>query len=234
MKQCDNVDSNTEVLLEARTVSRIFNEGRSGEVRAVDDVSICVRRGRFVVLTGASGSGKTTLLTLLGAMDRASRGTVLFQGRDLGDCSDVELTRVRRQLAFVFQNFSLLPRLRIWENIGYPLIPRGFPSRQRRQMALEILQKLGMEGHDRKWPDQLSGGEQQRVAIARALVTSPEVLLADEPTSNLDQKSSRKVISLLEQLHDAGKTIVISTHDQELITLATEVIEMEAGRIFVE
>ena len=173
-------------LLEARNLTKIHRPGTSAEVRAVVDVSLCVAAGACVVITGASGSGKTTLLTLLGVLERPTRGEVLFRGRDLRSDSDSELTRVRRQMGFVFQDFSLIPSLPVWENVTYPLIPRGKSRRERRTLAQSLLDQLGMPDKLNERPQELSGGEQQRVAIARALAGRPDVILADEPTSNLD------------------------------------------------
>src|SRR5207244_3954545 len=153
---------------------------------ALQDISLIVRRGTFVALTGPSGSGKTTLLALLGALERPSRGQVLFDGRPLGALSDVALARLRRRLGFIFQDFALIPNLPAWANITYPLIPRGIGSARRRQIASELLSRLGIADKFAASPECLSGGEQQRLAVARALAGAPDVLLADEPTSNLD------------------------------------------------
>jgi putative ABC transport system ATP-binding protein len=200
-------------------------------VRALENVSLTIAQGSFAVLTGPSGSGKTTLLALLGALDRPSRGQVFFKGRALGDCSDVELARVRRQMGFVFQDFSLLAALPVWENITYPLIPRGMARAARYQLAQTLLARLGMA--DKLWmrPRELSGGEQQRVAIARALAGQPEVLLADEPTSQLDPATAAELRALFRELHAGGSTVVLSSHDPQLVALGTVVFELEAGRL---
>jgi putative ABC transport system ATP-binding protein len=200
-------------------------------VRALDGVSLGIERGCLAVVSGPSGSGKTTLLALLGALERPTRGQVLFEGKELGDCSDVELARVRRRAGFVFQDFSLIPNLTAAENIAYPLIPRGVPRAERYRRAREWLARLGMEGKLGARARELSGGEQQRVAIARALSGQPEVLLADEPTSNLDPATAGELLAALREAHAAGKTVVLSSHDPRVIALATQVYELEGGRL---
>jgi putative ABC transport system ATP-binding protein len=201
------------------------------EVRALEDVTVSVPPGSFTVLTGPSGSGKTTLLALLGAMDRPTRGKILFQGQDLGRCSDAELARIRRRMGFVFQDFSLIPGLAVLENITYPLIPRGVHRAARYQRAETLLRRLGLADKMHMQPQQLSGGEQQRVAVARALAGQPEILLADEPISHLDPAASLELLTLLQQLHGEGTTILLSTHDPGLVAWATTVFTLEAGRL---
>src|SRR2546425_5347482 len=177
------------LILEVQQLCKFYGSGTAAEVRALEDVSLAVPPGAFVVLTGPSGSGKTTLLALLGGLERPTRGRVFFAGRDLGDCSDVELARIRRRVGFIFQDFALIGGLPVWENITYPLIPRGVSRRQRWQRAQELLSRFGLSDKLSRRPRELSGGEQQRVSVARALAGQPEVLLADEPTSNLDDQS---------------------------------------------
>lgn len=209
-----------------------FYRGRDREeVRAVDDVSLTVSRGRWMVLTGPSGSGKTTLLSLLGALTRPSGGSVILNDVELNRCSDFELARVRRTIGFVFQNYSLLPRLPVWENITYPLIPRGVPAAARFEIARELLQRLGLVNRMEHRPEQLSGGEQQRVAVARALAADPAVLLADEPTSSLDRRAAQQLREILQEIHASGVTLVLSAHSSELIQMATDVVELQEGRV---
>lgn len=219
------------VLLETEELCKCFRTGTQVAVRALDSVSLVIPQGSFAVLTGPSGSGKTTLLSLLGALDRPTSGRVRFQGRDLGECSDVELARVRRRMGFVFQDYSLIPQLPIWENITYPLIPRGISSRDRWKIAEELLARLGLS--DKPWmlPRELSGGEQQRVALARALAGGPEVLLSDEPISNLDPENGRAVLDLLQQVHADGTTVILSTHDPAVVSRATMVYGLLAGKL---
>jgi putative ABC transport system ATP-binding protein len=213
-------------VLEARSLSKTY---RRGEVRALRDVSLAVAPGSFVLLTGPSGSGKTTLLGLLGALDRPSGGQVFFQGRDLAGCSDVELARVRRRLGFIFQDFGLIPGLPVWENVTYPLVPRGVRRAERRRRAEGLLARLGLPDKPAARPGELSGGEQQRVAVARALAGDPEVLLADEPTSNLDERSGQAILGILRQIHAEGRTVIVSSHDPRFRPLAAAVYELEAG-----
>jgi len=200
-------------------------------VRAVDDVSLTIGCGRFAVLTGPSGSGKTTLLSLLGALSRPSSGSIVLEGRELHTCSDAELARVRRRIGFVFQNFSLLPRLPVWENVTYPLIPRGIPAATRFETARRFLGRLGLERKFESRPEQLSGGEQQRVAVARALACEPRILVADEPTSNLDQGTAAELAAIFREIHAAGVTVILSTHSPELLRLATDVFQLNQGRV---
>jgi ABC-type lipoprotein export system ATPase subunit len=216
--------------LELRQVGKYYGAGPA-EVRALEGVSLVVPAGSFTLLAGPSGSGKTTLLALLGGLERPTRGQVLFAGRDLGACSDVELARLRRRVGLVFQDFALIPGLPVWENVTYPLIPRGARRGERYRLAQEWLGRLDLAGRAGARPRELSGGEQQRVALARALAGGPEVVLADEPTSGLDPAAGVAVIALLRQAHAEGKTVVAASHDPRLEALATRVCELGAGRV---
>jgi putative ABC transport system ATP-binding protein len=218
-------------ILIAEKVCKVFREGSRAEVRALQDVSLTVAAGSLAILTGPSGSGKTTLLALLGALDRPTGGRVLLQGRDLSSLSDAELARVRRRVGFVFQHFALLPNLPVWENVTYPLIPRGLPRARRYELASSLLARLGLADRIAARPMELSGGEQQRVAVARALAGQPEILIADEPTSNLDPGAAGTLAEILREIHAEGKTVILSSHDPQLIALATQVYELEAGRL---
>lgn len=218
-------------ILETQQLCKVFQQRGRGEVRAVDDVTLAIDEGSLTVLTGPSGSGKTTLLSLIGALDRATKGKVLFDGRDLTVCSDTELARLRRKIGFVFQDFALLPRLSVVDCVTYSLIPRGIRRQQRADIAREVLADLDI-AHCRDVPtEQLSGGERQRVAVARALAGKPQLFLADEPTSNLDAKSEDRCIKLLQDVHATGTTIVIATHDPRLLEIATSVIELRHGHL---
>jgi putative ABC transport system ATP-binding protein len=217
--------------IESRAVCKYFKQGTPNEVRAVDEVSLAIEPGQFVLLTGPSGSGKTTLLALLGALERPTRGSAHFEGRDLAACSDSELARVRRRMGFVFQNFSLLTGLPVWENITYPLIPRGVVRSRRRELAGELLATLGLSEKFHARAGELSGGEQQRVALARALAGQPAVLLADEPTSNLDAAGGEALMALLRSIHQQGTTLILSSHDPRMTGLADSVLRLEAGRL---
>jgi putative ABC transport system ATP-binding protein len=217
--------------LATEQVCKYFHKGTTHEVRALDDVSLSVTKGSFVALTGPSGAGKSTLLALLGSLDRPTRGRILWDGADVSLCSDVELARVRRRVGFIFQSFALIPNLPVWENITYPLIPRGQTRAERYARARDLLSRFGLEGRLGARAQELSGGEQQRVAIARALAGLPELLLADEPTSNLDQETRQILLDMLKEMHAGGCTIVVSTHDSRILTLVTIAHDLRAGRL---
>jgi putative ABC transport system ATP-binding protein len=219
-------------LYETRNVSREFSKGSLG-VRAVNDVSIAVDAGEFVALEGPSGSGKTTLLQLLGALDRPTGGEVVFEGRDLGRLPDGELADLRlRAFGFVFQQFNLIPTLTAVQNVELALAPTGADAAELRTRSAALLEEVGLADRAEHLPGQLSGGEQQRVAIARALVVEPRVILADEPTGNLDSKTGADVIDLLAGLaaqHDA--TVIVATHDAELAARAPRRLAMRDGAL---
>jgi putative ABC transport system ATP-binding protein len=217
--------------LVAQELSKTFHPGTAGAVAALRDVSLEIVQGSFVLVTGPSGSGKTTLLALLGALERPTRGRVLFDGRDLSRCSGWEMARVRRRVGFVFQDFGLIPGLPVWENVTYPLVPRGPTRAERFRRARELLESFGLEDKLGLQARQLSGGEQQRVAFARALVGDPEVLLADEPTASLDAETAEPLLAALRQAHGAGKTVIVASHDPRLATLATAAYELRAGQL---
>jgi putative ABC transport system ATP-binding protein len=219
------------VILEARQLSKSFRIGTAREVRALQEVSMSIAAGSFCALTGPSGCGKTTLLALLGALERPTSGQVLFQGRDLSVFSDVELARARRHMGFVFQDFSLVPALRVWENITYPLIPRGVPRADRYAKAQALLERFTLADRLLARPKELSGGEQQRVALARALAGDPAIIFADEPTSNLDPEAAAIVLSLLQVLHAEGRTIILATHEPRALELATNIYELHKGKL---
>jgi putative ABC transport system ATP-binding protein len=219
------------LLFETRGLCKYYRDGSRSEVRALDGLSLGIDRGSLTVIAGPSGSGKTTLLVLLGALERPTRGQIVFDARDLTDCSDVALTRARRRMGFVFQDYALIPNLTAEDNIIYPLIPRGVPRSERQRRAREALARLGMEDKLTVRARSLSGGEQQRVAIARALAGEPEVILADEPTSNLDAESSAALLAIFRELHAEGRTVVLSSHDPAVIALATAVYELKGGRL---
>ena len=217
--------------LATERVCKYFHKGTVHEVRALEDVSLSIAKGSFVALSGPSGAGKSTLLALLGALDRPTRGQILWEGIDASLCSDVELARLRRRAGFIFQSFALIPNLPVWENITYPLIPRGQTRAERYTRARGLLTRFGLESRLAARAQELSGGEQQRVAIARALAGQPELLLADEPTSNLDQETSQILLEILRELHAGGCTIIVSTHEPRVQSLATFVHELRAGRV---
>jgi putative ABC transport system ATP-binding protein len=212
-------------------VTKSFGDG-DARVMALDALDLAVEPGEFLAVAGPSGSGKSTLLLLLGALDRPSAGTLRFDGRDLGELPDAELARLRLEtFGFVFQQFNLIPTLTAEENVEAALAPLGGPADERRARATELLQQVGLAARRDHLPTQLSGGEQQRVAIARALANAPRVLLADEPTGNLDSATGEEVLGLLRRLSgEHGQTLVLVTHDRGIAARADRVIEMRDGR----
>jgi putative ABC transport system ATP-binding protein len=217
---------------ELRAATRRYGDG-AGEVRALDEVDLQVEAGEFLAIAGPSGSGKTTLLQLLGALDRATSGDVVFEGRDLGALADAELARLRlEKLGFVFQQFNLIPTLTARENVEAALAPGGGSGAGQRARADEVLAGVGLERRAEHLPGQLSGGEQQRVAIARALANEPEVVLADEPTGNLDSTTGEEIVALLRSLaSERGKTVVLVTHDTGIAADAPRVVRLRDGRV---
>jgi putative ABC transport system ATP-binding protein len=223
------------VLYDVREASKVFKKG-GHEVRAVDNVSVTIAAGEFVALAGRSGSGKTTLLQLLGALDRPSTGHVLFEGRDLAGLKDGELAELRlRAFGFVFQHFNLIPTLTALQNVEVALAPVGVSSSELRERSLALLSEVGLAERSAHLPAQLSGGEQQRVAIARALVVEPRVILADEPTGNLDSKTGTEIIDLITGLAaERGTTIVVATHDAGLAARADRRLGISDGSIIAD
>ena len=218
-------------LVEARDLARDYSFGGEG-VHALRGVSFDVAAGDYVAIVGPSGCGKSTLLNLLGAIDRPSRGTVSIRGRDVGDMRDREATAFRlRNVGFVFQRFYLMPTLSARENVELPMAEAGLKSAERAARARELLTYVGLAHREKHRPSELSGGEQQRVAIARALANKPAILLADEPTGELDAKTGSEIIALFGQLNADGTTIIVVTHDEELARAARRRIHMRDGVI---
>ena len=207
---------------------------RGGQpIRALDGADLAVDEGEFLAVQGPTGQGKSTLLLLLGGLDRPTSGKVLFEGRDLGELPEAELAILRAEaFGFVFQTFNLIPTLTALENVETALVPLGTPAAERRARSLAMLGELGMDDRAAHLPSELSGGQQQRVAIARALVKEPRVLLADEPTGNLDEQTRDEIISLLEQLwRERGITLVVVTHDSAVAGRAPRRAVIENGRV---
>ncbi len=203
-----------------------------GSLAALDGVSLHIARGEYAAIIGPSGSGKSTLMHILGCLDRPTAGRYLLHGQDVSTLDEARLAHVRGQeIGFVFQGFQLLPRLNAEENVALPLLLCGVPEARRLRTARSLLEQVGLGGRLRHTPSQLSGGQQQRVAIARALARNPAVLLADEPTGNLDAQSTADVLALLEQLHQSGHTILLITHDSVVARRAQRQIAISAGRI---
>jgi len=220
------------VMVEARAVSRTFGHG-STAVHAVRGVSFTVRRGQLVALVGRSGSGKTTLLNILGGLDSPTSGEVLVAGQNVSAMPARERTLLRRStVSFIFQSFGLIPMLTAAENVGIPLRITGTPRAARDERVRLLLSVVGLDGHAHQRPNELSGGQQQRVAIARALAVEPELLIADEPTGQLDSETGRQIMRLLRTVVAAdGITAVVATHDPALHELADEVLALEDGQL---
>ena len=223
---------NAQPVYELNGVWKTFRQG-SVQVHAVEDVHLQVQGGEFLVVAGPSGSGKTTLLQLLGALDRPTQGEVLFEGRDLTRAGDGELAKLRlAAIGFVFQQFNLIPTLTAAQNVEVALAPRKLDGGRRREEARGLLDSVGLGRRADHLPSQLSGGEQQRVAIARALANDPRVLLADEPTGNLDSATGEEIVELLRGLsRDRGQTVVLITHDAEIASRAARVVRLRDGRL---
>ena len=212
-------------------VSRTYSTGRL-EVHALQDADLTVQAGEFVAVVGPSGSGKSTMMNILGCLDRPTAGRYELAGTDVDELSDDGLARLRsREIGFVFQSYNLLPRTSALENVAAPLLYQGVGGRERRRRAREALERLGLGDRLDHEPSELSGGQQQRVAVARALVTDPALILADEPTGNLDSASGRDVMGILHQLHFAGRTIVLITHDADVAAAASRQIHIRDGRL---
>src|SRR6478735_5560121 len=221
-----------EALITLAGVSKDY-VGGGGVVHALRDVDIVIKQGEFVAIVGTSGSGKSTLMNILGCLDRPTRGVYELGGFDVGArSSDARAILRNRLIGFIFQGFNLLPRTTALENVELPLVYRGVSAKERRNQALESLNAVGLGGRVHHTPNQLSGGQQQRVAIARALVTGPPMLLADEPTGNLDTRTSLEVLALLQKLNrDRGITIVLVTHEHDIAACASRVVTFRDGRI---
>ena len=221
----------SEVLVRLEKVTKVYRLGEV-EVPALRGVDLAVERGHSLALMGRSGSGKSTLLHILGLLDRATTGRVLWDGQDVTGFRADRLAELRgRHIGFVFQTFNLVPTLTAWENVELPLVFVGVPARERRGRAQAILEQLGLGQRLRHGPHQLSGGEQQRVAIARALAPNPDLILADEPTGNLDSASGQEILKLLSDLHRQGRTLVMVTHDAEAAQIAGRVLRLRDGMI---
>lgn len=202
------------------------------EVRALDGVDLFIDRNEYVALIGPSGSGKSTLMNLLGCLDTPSAGHYLLNGRDTATLDDIELAHVRnREVGFVFQSFHLLPRMSVLDNVMQPLVYRGLPRAERRRRAVESLERVGLGNRLDHRPNQLSGGQRQRVAVARALVGEPSLLLADEPTGNLDSRTSSEIMALFDALHAQGQTVVVVTHEPDIAAHCHRTVRIGDGRI---
>lgn len=202
------------------------------EVHALDDVSLSIKEHEFVAIIGQSGSGKSTFMNMLGCLDRPDSGEITLDGTDILKCKEKELSVIRnKKIGFIFQQFHLLPKLSALENVELPLIYQGMPTKKRREKAVKALKAVGLEKRMNHKPNQLSGGQQQRVAIARELVGEPSLILADEPTGNLDSRSGKEIMMLLHNLYEEGNTIVLITHDNNVAMEAPRQVQISDGKI---
>ena len=221
-----------EHLIELRDVYKIYSEGLESEVRALDGISLTIDHGEFVAVVGQSGCGKSTLMNVLGCLDIPTRGTYLLDGTDVQDLSDGQLSHIRNQeIGFIFQQYNLIQTLTVQENVELPLIYQGIDPIDRKELALEALERVGLADRRRHYPTQMSGGQQQRVAIARAISTHPPVIMADEPTGALDSRTGQQVLKFLQQLNREGSTIILITHDNGIAATAPRMVRLSDGRI---
>ncbi len=218
-------------LVEIRDVCKIYNPGEN-EVRALDHVSLIIGEGEFVAIIGQSGSGKSTLMNMLGCLDTPSSGKYFLHGQDVSHMTDDEQSDIRnREIGFIFQGFNLIPSLTALENVELPLIYRGVAKKERNLLAMNALSKVGLGQRMTHKPNEMSGGQQQRVAIARAIAQAPPILLADEPTGNLDSGSSKEIIKIIKRLYLEGRTVIIITHDPGIAKQAKRIITISDGKI---
>lgn len=220
-----------EGLVEIRDIHKIYNPGEN-EVRALDGVSLSIGEKEFVAIIGHSGSGKSTLMDMLGCLDVPTDGSYYLHGQDVSHMTDDELSDIRnKEIGFIFQGFNLIQNLTALENVELPLIYRGVPKKERIELAEAALDKVGLEKRKTHKPSEMSGGQQQRVAIARAIAQAPPIILADEPTGNLDSGSTKEIMEILKELHREGRTVILITHDNEIAAQAKRVIKIMDGRI---
>ena len=216
-------------MIELENVSKIYQMGKV-QVPALQEATLNIKRGEMVAIVGASGSGKSTLMNIIGCLDKPTSGRYIFDGADIGQINDNRLAELRnKKLGFVFQEFNLLSRVNAAGNVELPLIYGGIPQTSKR--ALEALERVGLAARANHKPTELSGGEQQRVAIARALVSNPQVILADEPTGNLDSESTKQIISIFRKLHQEGITILLVTHEMDIAEQSQRIVRLHDGRI---
>ena len=218
-------------LIEVRDVYKIYNPGEN-QVNALDGVSITIDEGEFVAIIGQSGSGKSTLMNMLGLLDTPTHGEYYINGKIVDDLTDDQMSVIRNEeIGFIFQGFNLISSLSALENVELPLVYRGMPKQERREISQQALERVGLGSRIHHLPAEMSGGQQQRVAVARAIAAKPPVILADEPTGNLDTKSTKEVMAILHELKDEGRTVIVITHDNEIAEEAERVIRIRDGKV---
>ena len=218
-------------LVDIRDICKVYNPGEN-EVRALDHVDLQIHENEFVAIIGQSGSGKSTLMNMLGCLDIPTSGTYMLHDKDVSHMSDNELSDIRnKEIGFIFQGFNLIANLTAMENVELPLIYRGVSRKERARLSETALEKVGLGKRKSHKPSEMSGGQQQRVAIARAIAQAPPIILADEPTGNLDSGSTKEIMGILKGLHEEGRTVILITHDNEIAAQAKRVIKIMDGRI---
>jgi putative ABC transport system ATP-binding protein len=219
------------LVIQLQDVYRTYEMGDQ-VLNALDGVDVNISRNEYVAIVGASGSGKSTMMNIIGCLDRITRGDYLLNGTNVGDMSEAELAKARnREIGFVFQSFNLLTRASALKNVMQPLVYRGIPRAERKRLASEALANVGLGDRLDSRPNQMSGGQRQRVAIARALIGNPAILLADEPTGNLDSKTSQEIMALIDQLHKKGQTIIMVTHEPDIAAHCERIISLTDGKV---
>ena len=218
-------------LIHIENMKKIYNPGEN-EVRALDGIDLDIEKGDLVAIVGHSGSGKSTLMNMLGCLDTPTSGKYVLDGQDVASMTDNQLADVRnKEIGFIFQGFNLISNLDAVGNVELPLVYRGVSKNERKQLAMEALKSVGLEDRMKHKPNEMSGGQKQRVAVARAVAAKPPIILADEPTGNLDTKSTQEIMEILKELHRSGRTVIIITHDEEIASQAHRVIRILDGRI---
>jgi putative ABC transport system ATP-binding protein len=219
-------------LIDIRDVTKTYEMGAETIVHALDGVSLSIDAGDYVAIMGPSGSGKSTLMNLIGCLDTPTTGSYVLKGREISAMNDDELAQIRnKEIGFIFQTFNLLPRADAVHNVELPLVYSGLPRKERKARAEKSLEAVGLGSRKHHRPNEMSGGQRQRVAIARALVNDPSILLADEPTGNLDSKTGEEILALMDDLHRGGNTIILVTHEDDLAQHAARVVRLRDGKI---